>query len=297
VGLKDCGTVVATGNNDEGQCDVGGWILETLSDEPPGSYHLTISSAAGGLVTAPGEGTFAYCESEVVNLVAEADACYEFVEWTGDVGTIADVYAASTDITMDGDYFITANFDKISYNLTTGNTTGGSVTTPGEGTYPYDCGTVVDLVAEAEEGYRLVNWTGDIATIADVEDATTTITMNDNYSVTANFEQITPQFDLTISSTAGGTVTAPGEGTFIYDEGTVVDLRVAVEESSRFVNWTGDVDTVADVNASTTTITMDDNYSITANFEEISLINWPLIGGIIGAVVVVGLVIFFVRRR
>jgi len=297
VGLKDCGTVVATGNNDDGQCDVGGWILETLSDEPPGSYHLTISSATGGLVTAPGEGTFAYCESEVINLVAEADACYEFVEWTGDVGTIADVYAASTDITMDGDYFITANFVLLSYDLTTDSKADGSITTPGEGTFPYDCGTVVDLVAEAEEGYRFVNWTGDIATIADVEDATTTITISDNYSVTANFEQMTPQFDLTISSTAGGTVTAPGEGTFPYDQGTGVNLVAEADEGYRFVNWTGDVDTIAHVDAASTNITMNSDYAITANFEEKPSINWLLIGGIIGAVVVVGLVIFFVRRR
>jgi len=297
VGLKDCGTVVATGNNDDGQCDIGGWILETLSEEPPGSYHLTISSAAGGLVTAPGEGTFAYCESEVVNLVAEADACYEFVEWTGDVGTIADVYAASTDITMDGDYFITANFVLLSYDLTTDSTADGSVTTPGEGSFPYDCGTVVDLVAEAEEGYRFVNWTGDIATIADVEDATTPITMNDNYSVTANFEQISPQFDLTISSTAGGTVTAPGEGTFTYDQGTAVNLVAEAEEGYRFVNWTGDVDAIAHVDAASTNITMNSDYAITANFEGKPSVNWPLIGGITGAVVVVGLVIFFVRRK
>jgi hypothetical protein len=297
VGLKDDGHVVATGNNDDGECDVGGWILETLSDEPPGSYHLTISSAAGGLVTAPGEGTFAYCESEVVNLVAEADACYEFVEWTGDVGTIADVYAASTDITMDGDYFITADFVLLSYDLTTDSTAGGSVTTPGEGTSPYDCGTVVDLVAEAEEGYRFVNWTGDIATIADVEDATTTITINDNYSVTANFEQVSPQFDLTISSTAGGMVTAPGEGTFTYDQGTAVNLVAEAEEGHRFVNWTGDVDAIAHVDAASTNITMNSGYAITANFEEKPSINWPLIAGIIGAVAVVGLVTFFVRRR
>jgi len=297
LGLKDCGTVVATGNNDDGQCDVGGWILETLSDEPPGTYHLTISSAAGGLVTAPGEGTFAYCESEVVNLAAEADACYGFVEWTGDVGTIADVYADSTNIAMDGDYFITASFVLLSYDLTTNSTAGGSVTTPGEDTFPYECGTVVDLVAEAEAGYGFVNWTSDIASIADVEDATTTITMNDNYSVTANFEQMSLQFDLTISRTAGGTVTAPGEGTFTYDQGTGVNLVAEAEEGYRFVNWTGDVDAIAHVDAASTTITVNDNYSITANFEEKPSINWPLIGGIIGAVVVVGLVIFFVRRR
>jgi hypothetical protein len=298
VGLKDCGTVVATGNNDDGECDVGGWILETLSDEAPGTYHLTISSTTGGLVTAPGEGTFAYCEDEIVNLMAEADACYEFVGWTGDVGAIAGVDAASTNIAMDGDYFITANFELLSYDLTTNSTTDGSVATPGEGTFPYDCGTVVDLVADAEEGYRFVNWTGDTAAIADVEDATTTITMDDSYSVIANFEQ-TPldQFGLIISSTAGGTVTAPGEGTFAYDQGTGVNLVAEAEEGHRFVNWTGDVDAIANVDAASTTITMNDNYSITANFEEKPSTNWPLIGGIIGAVVVVALVVFFARRK
>jgi hypothetical protein len=111
VGLKDCGTVLATGSNDDGQCDVGGWILETISDDPPGTCHLTISSTAGGSVTAPGQGNFAYCESEVVNLVAEADSGYSFVDWTGDVGTIANANDATTTITMNGDYYITANFE------------------------------------------------------------------------------------------------------------------------------------------------------------------------------------------
>ena len=41
--------------------------------------------------------------------MAESEG-YRFVEWTGDVGTIADVYAATTTITMNGDYSITANF-------------------------------------------------------------------------------------------------------------------------------------------------------------------------------------------
>jgi hypothetical protein len=66
------------------------------------------------------------------------------------------------------------------------STEGGSVTTPGEGMFTYDEGMVVNLVGEAEEGYYFVNWTGDVAAIADVEDATTTITMNNDYEVTAN---------------------------------------------------------------------------------------------------------------
>ena len=34
----------------------------------------------------------------------------------------------------------------------------------------------------------------------------------------------TTEYDLTINSTVGGSVTTPGEGTFTYDEVTVVNL-------------------------------------------------------------------------
>ena len=75
------------------------------------------------------------------------------------------------------------------YNLTIASTAGGSVTTPGEGTFTYDEGTVVILAAKPDEGYQFANWTGDVNTITDVEDGTTTITMNGDYTITANFVQ------------------------------------------------------------------------------------------------------------
>jgi hypothetical protein len=71
--------------------------------------------------------------------------------------------------------------------LTITSTKGGSVTVPGEGTSTYDEGKVVDLVAEPDEGYRFVDWTGYVRAIADVTAAATNITMNDSYSITANF--------------------------------------------------------------------------------------------------------------
>jgi len=227
-------------------------------------YDLTISSTEGGSITEPGEDTFTYDEGAVVALVAEANACYEFINWIGDVGTIADIYAASTNITMDAAKNVTANFAQLSYNLTTDSTNGGSVTDPGEGTFTYDCGTVVDLIAEAEEDYRFGEWTGDVSTIADVYASSTTITMSGDYSITANFVK---QYDLTTNSTEGGSITEPGEDTFTYDEGTVVDLIAEAEESYRFGKWTGNVSTIADVYAASTTITMNNDYSITANFE------------------------------
>jgi len=74
------------------------------------------------------------------------------------------------------------------------------------------------------------------------------------------------QYDLTISSTQGGSVTIPGEGTFTYDEGEVVDLVAEPDEGYHFVNWTGDVGTVANISSASSTITMDDDCSIAANF-------------------------------
>ena len=107
------------------------------------------------------------------------------------------------------------------------------------------------------------------------------------------------RYDLVIASTAGGSVTTPGEETFTYDARTVVELAATPDTGYEFVNWTGQVTTIADVNAATTTITMNADYTITANFQRIPRppTNWPLIGGTIGAVVVVGLIIFFLRRR
>lgn len=66
-----------------------------------------------------------------------------------------------------------------------------------------------------------------------------------------------PQYGLTIASTSGGSVTTPDEGVFTYEEGTVLYLSVMAEEGYRFVKWTGDTDTVADVNDASTTITMN----------------------------------------
>lgn len=74
-------------------------------------------------------------------------------------------------------------------NLTVSSTEGGEVIIPNEGTFSYDTGTVVDLVAEAEEGYYFVNWSGDVNTVASISAATTTVTMDADYSLIANFAQ------------------------------------------------------------------------------------------------------------
>ena len=93
---------------------------------PPEKYYLEIRSTRGGSVTTPGQETFANEESAgeymffypgigdtEVDLVATPfSSDWEFVNWTGDVATIADVAASTTTITIthNKDYGITANF-------------------------------------------------------------------------------------------------------------------------------------------------------------------------------------------
>jgi len=313
---------------------------------------LTITSTAGGSVTTPGEGSFVYGYGTVVNLVATPASGYRFVNWSGDVGTIANVNAASTTITMNGHYSITANFEQIpvTYYTLTMSVNGSGSTSPSVGQHNYVAGTVVPISATPTSGHRFVNWTGDVGTIADVFAANTTITMNGHYSITANFDYtlalgclVSPNptevghvtnftaaasggvgnytwlwtvngaavattqhtsytfasagyysvcvnvtdslgnkdqcctnvtvnpapsgvYYLTVSSTAGGSVPIPGEGTFNYTAGTVVNLVASQDVGYYFVNWTGDVDTIAYVNSANTTITMQGDYEITARF-------------------------------
>ena len=52
-----------------------------------------------------------------------------------------------------------------------------------------------------------------------------------------------------MSITAGGSVTAPGEGIFTYDRGPVVSLVATPATDYRFVSWTRDVGTIANAHA------------------------------------------------
>lgn len=74
------------------------------------------------------------------------------------------------------------------YQLAVSSASGGSVTTPVAGTFTYDAGMVVQLAAAADDGYHFGSWTGDIANVADPNAASTTITMNGDYAIVANFE-------------------------------------------------------------------------------------------------------------
>ena len=247
----------------------------TIIGAPIVQDTLTISSTSGGLVTNPGEGTHSYDDGTVVSIQATAAANYHFVNWTGtavDAGKVADPGSASTTVTADADYTLQANFSIDQHNLTTSSTSGGTVATPGEGTYAYDHGAVASVAASSSANYHFVNWTGtavDAGKVANASAASTTVTMDGSYTIHANFA--VDQHTLTISSTSGGSVSSPGEGPFEYDSGTDVSIQATPADDYYFQNWTGTAVTagkVANPNAAGTTVTVDASYTVQANFDQ-----------------------------
>ncbi len=158
-----------------------------------------------------------YPGGTVVSIKAEAAVGYEFSHWSAasaggdDMSLILQSglsLESSIELPLDGvaqTVIVTANFVVV-YNLTIASTDGGDVTIPGEGNFIYEIGTVVNLVAEAEEGYRFVEWTGYVGTIGNISADVTTIAMNGHYSITANFAlEIWDWYDLdTIRDNLGG---------------------------------------------------------------------------------------------
>jgi alpha-tubulin suppressor-like RCC1 family protein len=104
-----------------------------------------------------------------------------------------------------------------SYTLTIASTAGGSVTAPGEGTFTYTVGTMLTLVATPNTSCQFANWTGDVGAIGNIDAAATKLTMNNNYSIRANFAK---QYDLaagdrhTVGLKTDGTVVAVGWNAF-----------------------------------------------------------------------------------
>jgi uncharacterized repeat protein (TIGR01451 family)/uncharacterized repeat protein (TIGR02543 family) len=90
--------------------------------------------------------------------------------------------------------------------------------------------------------------------------------MNDDETVTANFERIQHTLTMAVSPSGGGTTTPP-VGDHDYDAGTVVNITAAPAAGYEFVDWTGDV---ANPTSASTTVTMDDDKTVTANFERIT---------------------------
>jgi uncharacterized repeat protein (TIGR02543 family) len=163
---------------------IGAVPINPVLTGPTHDLTMVVDPFEGG-TTNPSVGVHTYSESSEIILEAIPATGYIFSNWSGGVTGSSN----PSTITMDGDKMVTAHFAAQNYDLTIAVTPGGSgTTTPTAGVHLYGAGSVVDITAEAATGYRFVNWTGDVT---NPNSTNTTVTMDANKTVTANFVEFT----------------------------------------------------------------------------------------------------------
>ena len=176
---------------------------------------------------------------------------------------IAEPYASATVITMNGDKWLTAQFVAKSVSVDILVKGMGSVT-PAVGKHSYSVGSIVTMIAIPAVGWEFTGWTG---SVSDPQATIATLNVSDETTITANFVQSTkPQYLLTVQTADSnkGSVT-PLLSQYKYAAGTVVSIIAVPEDGYKFTLWTGDV---TDNNAAITSVVMDGDKVITANFDE-----------------------------
>lgn len=218
------------------------------------SYELSVETEGEGAVSEEivEQKSKDYEHGTVVELTTEPAEGWQFKEWQGDIeGT-----DNPEQITVEEAKEVTAVFEKKTFELSTNTEGEGTVSAdPNQDEYEYD--STVELTAEADEGYKFVEWKGDVESTDSPEE----ITIDSNKKVTAVFEKV---YELSVNTTGEGAVSIePDQDEYI--EGTEVEIQAEPADHWDFIDWSGDLSSDQD----TKTITVDSDKDITANFEEI----------------------------
>ncbi|MBI4870382.1 MAG: choice-of-anchor D domain-containing protein [Candidatus Riflebacteria bacterium] len=124
----------------------------------------------------------------------------------------------------------------------------------------YAPGTVVTLLATPAAGYEFNGWTG---SVSDGTATTTTVMVQSDTTVTANFRTETCVLTLAVSPAGSGTVSrVPSSADGRYARGTVVFLQANSNTGFVFHNWSGGVTGTSP----TATLTIEQSTTVTANF-------------------------------
>ena len=204
----------------------------TLSAEFAINVYSVAVSAENGVITGAGE----YEHGTEITLTAIANEGYHFVQWSDGVTEATRTITVTDNVTLSAEFAINV----YTVTLTTEN---GVVTGAGE----YEHGTEVTLTATPSEGYHFVQWSDGVT------DATRTITVTDNITLSAEFA--INVYTVTLNA-ENGVVTGAGE----YEHGTEITLTATPNEGYHFVKWSDGV------TEATRTITVTDNVNLSAEF-------------------------------
>ena len=196
-----------------------------VANEFVDNYTITAFSNNVNFGTVSGSGT--YPAELDITLAAIPNAGYEFVSWSDGNTENPRIITVTENATYIATFAEAAPIENYTITVVSVNPEYGTVT--GGGTYPE--GSVINIEAIANDGYRFVSWNDGNT------DNPREITVMENATYEASFEEISPVANYTITAVSAnpeyGTVT--GGGT--YAEGTVVSLTAEANEGYQFVQW------------------------------------------------------------
>ncbi len=150
--------------------------VTAIFEEDAAEYTLTVSAIGQGTVD-PAVGGYSYADGQQVTLTATAGESWRFDRWQGDVtGTDNPVT-----VTMSATRSVTAVFVR-QYRLSVA-ATGQGTTSPAVGDHFYDVGQTVTVSATPANGWRFLDWTGDLSSSNQSAD----LVMDDDKAITASF--------------------------------------------------------------------------------------------------------------
>lgn len=182
------------------------------------TYSLSANSANGSvLLNPPGA---VYNPGTVVSLTPVKNFGYAFKSWSGDLS------GSKTPeiITMNSNKNVTANFTTVPTYKIESNATNGIVELNPKGGI-YEKGTEVTVSALHDFGYKFSGWGGDLSGLSN----TTTLLMNSDKKITANFAQ-TDAGKVVFATNCGGEAFRSSDGIYFdtdknyFDGGTYAKM-------------------------------------------------------------------------
>jgi hypothetical protein len=224
-------------------------------------YSLNISINGKGSVN-PASGS-THNAGTSVSLTATPDSGWKFSSWSGDLSGSS----SPASLTMNANKSVTARFEQVAgatyYLYVTVNGVGTSNPIARIEPYTHPSGSTVNLTATAGPGWKFVSWGGDAA---DPGTAATTVVMNSEKYVVANFIQESGPTKFNLKMTADGDGdTDPMPGTHNYNAGQSVALKATPGAGWRFVRWNGSG--IANPSVASTTLFINSEKTVEAVFE------------------------------
>jgi hypothetical protein len=158
-----------------------GWIIsgsvKTEADEGIGGVIITFS-VVETTTTTSADGSYSHTVIEGWSGEATPNKiCYSF-------SPSSLSYSNLTSDQSNQDYTSTL----LQYTLTINSGAGGT-TQPSQGSYDYDCGTLVEITATTDSGYEFSDWSGNVPSGYE-NDNPLIFTIDSDKSITANFKRI-----------------------------------------------------------------------------------------------------------